>query len=100
MAPARGVAFAMMIAVAVLPLLMLVYASGFESNPLENPLAPLWVIYPLTRAAGPEAVSSLWIAILIGVAGGVLLYPLHKRAVPAAPRAPKPLPVFGAAGAE
>ena len=54
----------------------------------------------MTQAATANAIPSLWTAILIGLAAGILLYPVYKRAAPAAPRAPKALPVFGAAEGE
>lgn len=98
MAPARGVAFAAMVGVAILPLIVFTYmVANTGESPLDASLAPLWLIYPITKAAAPEAISSLWIAILIGATAGILMYPIYKRAVPASPRAPKPLPVFGAA---
>lgn len=99
MGPARGVSFAFMVGVVALPIMLFTYMiAGTDKSPLDVSIAPLWVIYPYTQVSGSEAVFSLWIATLIGLASGILLYPVYKRAVPAAPRAPKPLPVFGAAG--
>jgi ABC-type transport system involved in multi-copper enzyme maturation permease subunit len=96
MAPARYVSFAALVGIAVLPLFVFTYATGFEKSPIDHPLAPLWVLYPLFKAGSAEAVSSLWISIMLAAAAGIVLYPCFKRAVPAAPRRPKPLPVFGA----
>lgn len=100
MAPARGVALAAMVAVALVPLMVMVYmVANTGQSPLDLAFAPLWLGYPVTQAATTNAVSSLWTSILIGAAAGILLYPVYKRAVPATPRAPKALPVFGAAEA-
>jgi ABC-type transport system involved in multi-copper enzyme maturation permease subunit len=99
MAQARGVALAAMVAVVVLPLMVFTYNAGFDRNPIDHPLAPLWILYPLFMAGSPEAVVSLWTITLLAAAAGIVLYPCWKRAVPASPRPPKALPVFGAAGA-
>lgn len=80
---ARALVFGLYAVLAALPLMILTLTSRNGNNdPANNPVAMVWLFYPLMNLGNDGALAPLWLSGSVAYVLGVIVFPFWQRVIP------------------